>query len=267
MLHVSELWVYPVKSMAGTSLTVAEVADRGFADDRRWMVVDASGRFMSQRKHPRMARIHPTVDATHLSLEAPGAPSLRLRRDQTWPWEGPAQVWQTRCAAVSMGAAAAAWLSRYLETTCTLVYMPDASRRGVDHASAGPADLVGFADQFPFLLTLEASLADLNGRLAAPVPMARFRPNIVVAGGGAFAEDDWQRLQVGDVAFDVVKPCARCVIVDTDQVTGERHHDVLEPLSRYRRRGKGVIFGQNLIHRGRGAVSVGAPVRVLTPRG
>ncbi|HET6343865.1 MAG TPA: MOSC N-terminal beta barrel domain-containing protein, partial [Myxococcota bacterium] len=242
MLSVSELWVYPIKSMAGTALTVASVLDRGFADDRRWMVVDGAGHFMTQRSHPRMARVRPTVDATHLTLEAAGAPPLRLRRDQTWPWEGLAQVWQARCAAVSMGPEAAAWLSRYLETPCTLVYMPEATLRRVEHGAAGPEDLVGFADQFPFLLTQEASLADLNARLAAPVPMARFRPNIVVSGGGAFAEDGWQRLQVGEVRFDVVKPCARCVIIDTDQATGERRHDVLKPLSRYRRRGKGIIF-------------------------
>jgi uncharacterized protein YcbX len=171
-------------------------------------------------------------------------------------------IWRDRCDAIDQGDAAAEWASAFLGASCRLVRIADDTVRPVDRDFAvSEGDQVGFADGYPFLLTTEESLADLNDRMAQALPMDRFRPNIVISGFEPFAEDDWRRIRIGEIAFAVVKPCARCPITTTDQATAKRGQEPLRTLATYRQvPGKGVMFGQNLIHESTGIIRVGDPV-------
>jgi uncharacterized protein YcbX len=264
MIKLTGLFVYPVKSCGGTSLDHADVGPRGIRQDREWMVVDAAtGEFLTQREHPRLALVRPSLTAGGVTLAAPGFVPLEVPVDRRGP-SCRVRVWDDRCHAVGQGDAAAAWLSQWLGASCRLVRMSDDFRRDVDPDYAiEPTDQVGFADGFPFLLISEESLADLNARLAAPLPMTRFRPNLVIRGAGEpFAEDRMHSLQLGDVVFDVVKPCGRCVTTTVDQATAETGREPLATLATFRKSGSKVLFGQNLIHRNQGIVRLGDEVIV-----
>jgi len=260
---VGGLYCYPVKSCRGTSLGAAVVGPRGIAADRQWMIVDERGEFRTQREVPRMALVSPRLIDGVLEMTAPGMPTLNVspgtQRERTH-----VVVWDDHCAAVDEGPRAAEWLSAFLEVPCRLVRIPDDEIRRVDPRYAGPDDQVGFADGFSFLLTSRASLDELNRRLSAPLPMNRFRPNVVVDGPEAFEEDRWKRIRIEGITFAVVKPCARCAITTTDQHTGERSHEPLRTLATFRHvMGRGVMFGQNLIHDRSGVLHLGAEVEVL----
>jgi uncharacterized protein YcbX len=227
------------------------------------MLVNPAGRFLTQREHPRLALIQPAADATTVTVSAPGMPPLTVERQA----DGPRReviVWRDHCQAVDQGDEAAGWFSDFLGRPCRLVRLPDDVTRPVKPRYARrPGDQVAFADGFPFLLLSEESLADLNARLAAPLEMRRFRPNIVVAGAGAYAEDGWRRLRIGALTFDVVKPCQRCAITTVDQATAERGVEPLRALATYRQVRGGVLFGQNVIHDATGCLHVGDAVTVL----
>ncbi len=260
-----DLWIYPVKALRGHPQSRADVAAWGLDQDRRWMVVMPDGRFLTQRELPAMARIAASAEAEALVLAMDGLPVLRV------PWPSPAaerrevQVWRDRVPALDAGPAAAAWLSAALGLACGLVYLDDPRARAVDPAFGRPGDRTVFSDGFPVLLTNTASLDALNQALPQPIAMSRFRPNIVVTGAPAWAEDRWLRIRIGEVAFRVVKPCARCAVTTVDQVTGKRP-DKTEPLrtlGRLRRAQGGVMFGQNLIPDGPGRIDIGDPVEIL----
>jgi uncharacterized protein YcbX len=198
-----------------------------------------------------------------LRLNAPGMSPLALDPVRQGSTRN-VIVWRDRCPAVDQGPDVARWLSDFLVTDCRLVRMAEEHVRRVDRRYAvGDGDQVGFADGYPFLLISEESLADLNARLSSPLPMNRFRPNIVVSGGTAFQEDQWRRIRIGDIDFDLVKPCARCVITTTDQATAERGKEPLITLAGFRRSRRGVLFGQNMIHSGPGTIRHGDLVEVL----
>jgi len=174
------------------------------------------------------------------------------------------EVWRHRGPALDQGDAAAALLSEHLEISCRLVRIPPDHARRVNPAFSPEEAHTAFSDGYPLLLVSEASLADLNARLETPLPMNRFRPNLVVRGCAPFAEDGWKRIRIGGLELDVAKPCDRCLVTTTDQATGERDgQEPLRTLATYRKRGEGVLFGQNLVHRGRGALALGASVEVL----
>lgn len=267
-LHVASLASYPVKSCRAVSLDEALVEERGLRDDRLWMTTDANGTFQTQRTVPQLARVTASIDGSALRLtcdeleplevEIPSAAAAQVRPTTV-------RVWKDECAAWDVGDAAASWLEAATGTPLRLVRIDDDHHRRLDpNWVDDPRPQTAFADGFPFLLTTMASLADLNARLDHPVPMARFRPNIVVDGKmDAFAEDRWRRLRIGEVEFDVAKPCGRCVVITTDQTSGERMREPLRTLATYRRQDVGVVFGQNLVHRGRGTIAVGDPVVVL----
>lgn len=259
------LYSYPVKALRGHSQAEALVERRGLQHDRRWMVVDAEGLFLTQREHPLMARIEVEVTPDGLHLQAEGASPLQVPYPNDPATRHPVVIWKDTVDALDAGDEAARWLSTFLDIPCRLVHQPDDSLRPVDPRFRTRADdHVSFADGYPILLLTEASLEDLNGRLETPVPMTRFRPNFVVQGPHAFAEDTWQRIRIGDVTFDLVKPCARCVVITTDQQTGARSKEPLRTLSTYRRAPDGkVYFGQNLIPVTTGTVHLGDPVVVL----
>jgi uncharacterized protein YcbX len=264
LIRVTGLFIYPVKSCSCVSLDRAVVGATGFELDRRWMVVGDDGRFLSQREHPRLAQVRLRVDEDRLSLEAPELPALEVMLKGESKPTSQVTVWNDECASVDEGKSAATWFSDHLGFSVRLVRLADDDARPLGASSAQPGDRVSFADGFPFLLISTPSLDGLNRRLSLPVPMDRFRPNIVVDGCEPHAEDGWHRLRIGEVVFRVAKPCARCVVTTVDQTTGERRREPLRTLSTYRTLDGQVLFGQNLVHEDRGLVRIEDPVKVLS---
>jgi uncharacterized protein len=261
-LHLTHIHIYPVKAAAGISAAAWEVDAFGLRHDRRWMVVDSAGMMVSQRTHPSLALVRPTLHEDRLTLNAPGATPLDLLLIPTGSVAVQATVWDDTCDAIWLGPGPAEWITKVLGSPCELVYMPDETVRPAEAAYAPSGTRVSFADAFPFLLISEESLADLNARLAQPLPMNRFRPNLVIAGGEPYAEDRLERFEAGGIAFHVVKSCDRCVVTTTDQETTERGVEPLRTLATYRKVDGKVMFGQNVVHLGTGSLSVGAPLLV-----
>ena len=263
-MRLSDLYLYPIKSSAPLAVDTARVEPRGLRHDRRWMAVDAEGRFITGRQLPRLTLVRAQPDAHGLSLDAPDMPRLHVPFPETGATV-PVNVWKEDLAARPAGIAADAWLSEFLRQPARLVHMDGGVVRAMTDAKAQPGDEVSFADAFPLLLISRAALDGLNARLAKPVSMLQFRPNMVVDGAPAHAEDAWKRIRIGDVEFDVAKACTRCVFTTVDPARGERDPDgePLRTLTRYRRTPDGVTFGQNLIPRSLGTVRVGDAVEVL----
>jgi uncharacterized protein len=264
VITVTGIFIYPVKSARGIALPEAQLSDRGIQHDRRFLIVDENGRFQTQREDPSMARLHTAIvgDTLVLSfdravLEVPLRPLAGDMRQVCIFSDEVAGALEVPLASQFLGDAFGRELS--------LVYMPDGVRRTVDPTRAGPDDLVGFADAFPYLLCNESSLNALNVHLSDPVTMRRFRPNFVIEGADAYAEDHFHALQLGSVPFLALKPCTRCVIVDTDPDAGVRSPGPLAALAHTHRIGKRAIFGQNLVARGTGVVRLGDRV-VVSPR-
>ncbi len=270
MMILSEINVFPVKSLQGYSPDSARVEPRGFEHDRRWLLVDEDGKFMTQREFPRMATIAVRIGRDSIDFSA-GDSTLSADADPTAETIE-VGIWNDRCLATVYGAEVNDWFSKVLDFGCKLVKMPETTRRKVDPDYARHADdHVSFADAFPYLLIGEASLEELNKRLTEHVPMNRFRPNLVVTGSAAFDEDNWAVIRIGDVEFDVVKPCARCVLTTVDQELGVKNGvEPLRTLAGFRtfeRDGaKKVLFGQNLLARKLGTLRSGDRVEVLARR-
>jgi uncharacterized protein YcbX len=261
-MQLSGITIYPVKSCAGIDLDCVTLDRFGPIGDRRWLLVDERGRFLSQRDQPRMAlvRVEQVQGGIRLSL---GDNSIQAAIPGTDASEVRVSVWGDSMFALLADSGAGEWLSAELGRPCRLVYMPDTCRRLVDGLYAREGETVSFADGFPLLLISQASLDDLNSRLDSPVPMNRFRPNLVVSGCDSFAEDGWRRIGIGDVEFDVAKPCSRCVIPSIDQATAQRDEQINRVLASYRRFNGQVMFGQNLLYQRAGKLSVGDPVQLL----
>lgn len=262
MARVSRLFVYPIKSCRGIAVDSAGLAPRGLAFDRRYMLVDAAGRFLTQRRHPQMALIEVSFADDGFVVTAPGRPPLGLpaalesRLDNVCK----VKVWSDTVEATLAGEDANLWFSETLGFACGLVYLADDQHRPVQNEAARFDDEVSFADGAPLLLVSEASLDELNARLERPVGIERFRPNLVVDGCEAHAEDGWRSIAIGAARLDVAWPCSRCVLTTIDPATGERDPDnePMTTLMRYRRHDRSVYFGQNLIPRALGTLRVGA---------
>ena len=261
-MRLSGLFVYPIKACAGIALDAAEVVERGLADDRRYMLVDRMGTFVTQREVPRLCLVATAFEREQLVVSTPGKasfalprrppPSLALERHVY-------QVWDDFGNALRHPEGSR-WFSEFLDDEVSLVYMPDSERRHVNPKRARPDDIVSFADAYPLLLISEASLDDLNQRLAEPVEMRRFRPNLVISGCEPYAEDGFAELQIGGIAFRGVKRCERCVVTTVDPNTGEQGQEPLRTLSHYRLDDNKVWFGMNLIHDGSGTLRLGDAV-------
>jgi uncharacterized protein YcbX len=265
---LSEIHIYPVKSCAPLTLSEAQVESRGLRGDRRWMLIDADGTFITGRKFPQLTLIRATRDGDILRMQAPGMPALRIEPPSNDRARVETAVWGAAVNPLCASDEAHVWLSSYLGVPCRLVYMDDDCVRQVeayDGEYGRDEDIVSLADAFPLLLISQAALDQLNTKLAQPVPMLRFRPNLVVARTAPHAEDGWKRVRVGAVEFDVVKACTRCVFttVDFERGTFDPGGEPLRTLTRYRRSPDGVTFGQNLIPRGEGSVHVGDVVEVI----
>ena len=276
-MHLSGLYIYPVKSLRGCSVPVAEVDALGMIGDRRFLVVAPDGTFLTQRAHPRMALVQTELDADSLTLSSASAGRCIVARN-TDSSTSPASlrsisVWRSHgLLADDCGDEPAAWLSSFLGIACRLVRIGEKFIRPILNSSvAGPGDRVSFADAYPFLVVGERSLSHLNDRLIAhgedPVPMDRFRPNLVVEGAPPFAEDGWTRFRLSGIVFQAAGPCARCVLTTIDQITADRGAEPLRTLATFRRDPSDpthVNFGQNLIHETKsGTLRVGDPIELL----
>lgn len=271
--ELHSIHVHPVKAFRGQAPRDAVVEPWGLAGDRRWALIDDGGKVVTQRQQPRLAQAAAELVPGGVRLSAPGRASLSVPvPDPTTADRATLDLFGDKVEAVLAGAAAHVWCSEYLGCETRLVHMNDpATRRPVDPEHGRPGETVSFADGYPLLLTTLASLDALNSLIAqgdraheGPLPMNRFRPNVVVAGTTAWAEDDWTRVTIGEVAFRVAKMCGRCVVTTTDQDTAERGREPLRTLGRHRRFGSQLIFGQNLVPESTGIVRVGDPVTVVS---
>ncbi|WP_187262565.1 MOSC domain-containing protein [Pontibacter beigongshangensis] len=258
-LRISEIYIYPIKSLGGISLQQAQVEERGFRHDRRWMLIDAANNFLTQRQHAHMALLQVALQPDGLEVRHKHGllGPLFVPFGQTEGPELQVRIWDDTCTALEVSPAISAWFAEALQMPARLVYMPPTSERKVDPTYAQQDEIVGFADGYPFLLIGQASLDDLNSRLQAPVPMNRFRPNLVFTGGAPFAEDSFGHFQVSQTRFRAAKPCGRCVVTTIDQGSGQKGAEPLKTLSTYRLVNNKVMFGQNLVHDGAGQLQVG----------
>jgi len=261
-ISLVSIHIYPVKALGGISLAQSLVTPRGLQHDRRFMVVDANDAFLTQRDHPKMATVWVEIENGEVSFSAPDIESISF---SATPNELPArnvQVWASIVRAYVVSPGADQWLSDYLGIDARLVYMPDSAERRINPDYAHHNEIVSFADGYPLLIASQASLDDLNARITGSggqaVPMNRFRPNLVIAGCGAYAEDQLGDIVIGEAAFRAVKPCIRCQVPTTDQASGVvRGPEPLQTLATYRDSGNGVMFGMNLIPLTLGTVRVG----------
>ena len=257
-MHLASLHRYPIKACRGHAIDSAVVDALGFVGDRRFMLVDSNDRVVSQREAAVLATVTPTFDGRILTVEAPRMETLVLELDPHGASRD-VTIWNDQVTATDQGDHAAGWFAEVVGHPCRLVHFGGEATRRLDPRYAPRPDAeTAFADGYPVLAVLQESLDDLNRRLAHPVPMERFRPNIVLADAPAWSEDAWTTLTLGDVTFDAVKPCARCTVLTVDQQSGARdpQQEPLRTLATFRTvAGRGTMFGVNLVPRGAGVVS------------
>lgn len=256
-LVVTDLLVYPIKSLGGMSVSAAQVGDMGFEHDRRWMLIDENNRFVTQREFPEMALLKASIanDILYVTDRRDGA-SIQIPLSSPSGSALQVNIWDDQCSALLVEGESTQWFSKRLGRPLRLVYMPDASHRLVDKDYANQGEITGFSDGFPILIIGQSSLDDLNCRLEKPVPMDRFRPNIVFSGGDAFEEDSFRVFKIGDVRLQAVKPCARCVLTTTDQESAQRSAEPLKTLAGFRKANNKIYFGQNLLAENSGWIRV-----------
>ncbi len=244
---LSEIWIYPVKSLGGIRLSSAEVLEKGLRDDRRWMLVDENGKFMTQRTTPKMALLALKSEGSGFWVTYGDDAVLMSSNDLSSGQIIKAQIWGDSVDVIEAHMAINAWFSERLGMSCRLVSFPEENPRLIDPQYRLASESVSLADGYPILIIGQASLDDLNKRLETPVPTNRFRPNLVFTGGEPYEEDAWKEFSVGANRFMGVKPCARCVLTTVDQATGVKGREPLLTLSRYRKQGEKINFGENVI--------------------
>ena len=263
MPTISQLFTYPIKSLGGVSLTEAEVTDRGFKYDRRWMLVDDQNEFMSQRSIPNMALLQVSIRGDGLFVQhkktgenvaVPFQPSGETVRIKVWSFEG---------KAVEVNGQVSTWFSSILNKKCKLVYMPDTTRRRVDSRYVSNKELTAFTDDFPYLAIGQSSLDHLNSKLEIPVPIDRFRPNVVFTGATPYEEDEWAHFTINQLNFFGSKLCGRCTVTTINQQEGVQGKEPLRTLATYRALNKKIYFGQYLVHDGEGVVRIGDNIQIL----
>lgn len=248
-MYLSGIYIYPIKSLGGISLSEAILEEKGIRYDRRWMLVDESGMFLSQRTFPKMALLQVNLAPdglvvtdkknSKISISIPFEPKSNLKKSVT--------IWEDTVEAQLVDENVSKWFSEQLEMPCDLVIMPDSTQRKLKEKYAVNGESVSFADGMPYLLIGQSSLIDLNGKLENPVPMDRFRPNFVFEGGEEFIEDTWEEIQIGNALFKITKPCARCVMTTVNQDTASKSKEPLRTLAKYRTVDAKVMFGQNML--------------------
>jgi uncharacterized protein YcbX len=267
MLRLSALYRYPLKSGKGEILQQASLDKLGLEGDRRWMLVDeASGRFLSQRVVGQMSQLSALWNAEGgLTLGAPGRSPIDIALPGSDAELRGVTIFRDSLRVPDAGDEAGAWVSEFIGKPTRLVQIPLERARITQAGYGKDDDRVAFADGFPLLLVGQASLEDLSQKVGQELEMLRFRPNLVIEGTHAYAEDSWKRIRIGAVEFRVVKPCSRCILTTVDPQTGLRSDDrePLATLQKYRAQEEGAMFGQNLVNDGNGQLEVGMPVTIL----
>lgn len=259
-LIISEINVFPIKSLGGISLQETEVEERGLKYDRRWVLADTNNRFMTQRENEQMALIDVAIEADGLkvthrtknisALKVPFQPQTSDRK--------PITIWDDEVEGIRVSDEVDAWFSEVLEKECSLYYQPDDSFRKIDpNYAITHEEHTSFADGYPILIIGQASLDELNNKLEKSIEMKRFRTNLVFEGGEPFVEDTFSEFSVGTTKLVGVKPCARCVLTTIDPKTGEKGKEPLKTLSEFRKKGNKILFGQNLLISQTGKIKVG----------
>lgn len=265
MKVVSNLYIYPIKSLGGIEVKEANVTSRGLEFDRRWMLVDERNEFLTQRTFPKMSLLRTAIRGNELVVYVLGdeGDSISTALRPASGNEITVTVWDDVCMAWQLNAELDQWFSRKLDRSVKLVYMPEHSLRQVDQRYAtSEEDVTSFSDAYPILIIGQRSLDDLNQRLEQPVPMQRFRPNIVFSGGEPYEEDVMKRFTINGLEFFGVKPCARCVMTTVDQDRGIAGKEPLATLSQYRTVDHKVMFGMNVIAGGAGIIRVADPILI-----
>jgi uncharacterized protein len=266
MITLSNLTYYPIKACRGFDITESRVERMGLADDRRMIVVTPEGEFLTQREYPKLALVTPTLKKDSIILSAPNFDSIQFVVQKSG-MPAPVNIWKSKdVSAIDQGEISAQWFSDWLGVSVRLVHVDPNFRRKLNPDYAvSEEDHTGFADGYPILVISEESLQDLNSKLDAsrPLPMNRFRPNIVVKGCEPFAEDKWKRIRIGDVEMAIVKPCPRCVVTTIDKETLEQNKEPLKTLNTFRKQEGGAMFGMNVIPINEGEIKVGMKVKVL----
>jgi uncharacterized protein YcbX len=259
---LNDIFIYPVKSLAGIRVENWEVVETGLKYDRQWMLIDENVQFLSQRRLPKMALIQTQLTDSELILSAPNFADFHLPLESKGGAIIQSTVWEDCCDATHVSNAADAWLSAVLEISCQLVYLPIETKRGVDLNYAIENDRVAFSDGFSFLIVSENSLNALNAELENSIEMARFRPNLVISGCDAYAEDFWREIKIGDIDFRLPKPCSRCSVPAINPQTAEVTKEPLTTLSRLRKWQNKIYFGQNALHNSVGNLKIGQGVEI-----
>ncbi|WCT12468.1 MOSC domain-containing protein [Mucilaginibacter jinjuensis] len=263
MLQVSQLFIYPIKSLGGIELSSAEVTDRGLKYDRRWMLIDDNNRFISQREFAKMALLHINIDAGGLRVTyMPHQSSILIPFHPQTNTVIQATVWDDTCEGTLVDPEVDQWFTQILGMNARLIYMADSSLRAVDPKYAKQQEVTSFADAYPFLIIGQASLDELNTRLQNQIKMDRFRPNIVFTGGEPYAEDVMPHIRINNINFYGVKRCARCVMITIDQQNAAKNVEPMKVLAGYRAQNNKIYFGQNLLHQGVGEISVGDKLEI-----
>lgn len=261
-IFLQDIYIYPIKSLGGIRLDESQVEEKGLQYDRRWMLVDQNGTFVSQRKHPQLALLH--VHLQQDGLEVVNTQKADMRIIIPYKKKGvggiSVSVWDDQFEALHLSTELDDWFSDFLDFDVRLVQMPETTQRKVDPNYAVNEESVSFADGMPYLLISQASLDDLNAKLDEKIPMNRFRPNLVFAGMEPFQEDEVGRFSIGKVDFQGIKLCARCIMTTVDQETGVKGKEPLKTLATYRQRGNKILFGQNVVALSLGKIKVGDEV-------
>ncbi|MCP5063657.1 MAG: MOSC domain-containing protein [Ignavibacteriae bacterium] len=263
-MKLSEIFIYPIKSLGGISLQSANIEKRGLQYDRRWMLIDKNNKFITQRTFPQMSLLN--VELSKEGLEV--SHKIKSIKNLLVPFESCGSeinvtVWNDNCLGQTISKKIDDWFSEALEINCKLVYMPETTERKVDPRYVLDKKLVGFADGYPFLIIGQSSLDFLNSKLKIPVQMNRFRPNFVFIGGKPHAEDNWNQFRISSAIFNAVKPCSRCVLTTVNQETGIKGKEPLATLSKYRKVNNKVLFGQNLVCTKTNRISTGDIIKIL----
>ncbi|MEJ0106327.1 MAG: MOSC N-terminal beta barrel domain-containing protein [Bacteroidota bacterium] len=263
---ISELYIYPVKSLGGIAVSSVELTDRGFKYDRRWMLVNMNNEFLTQREFSQMALLQTSITKDGIQVHRKNNPNERVHI----PFENEAKekltvkIWDDYCDAIFVNNELDQWFSEMLNIKCRLVHMPGDSLRKVDQRYAlHNDDITSFSDAYPVLIIAKESLQDLNSRLEGPLPMNRFRPNIVIEDCEPYEEDVMQHVQINGINFYGVKLCARCVMTTIDQDSAAKNKEPLKTLFTYRKRNNNVYFGQNILYEGRGTIKTGDELKII----
>lgn len=262
MAFLSEIYLYPVKSLGGFQVQSWPLVKTGLRYDRQWMLVDENGLFLSQRRLPKMALIATEIKDQQLWLSAAGQSPIAVGLEQTDNEDIPVQVWDDECLAMGVCQQVDHWLSEFLQHPCRLVYFPEQRVRQVDQNFAMASDQTAFSDGFPLLIVSKASLAAFNQAADLAITMQRFRPNLVIDDCAAYAEDSWRQISIAEIGLRLPKPCSRCAVPGINPETAVAEKAVLASLAKLRQSQNKVYFGQNALHNQTGILSVGDAVTI-----